>query len=76
MITIRCAKCKAKLLKYDKVGKGRVLRCWHDRIVHDYTLKNNNLVKCTCGNIIGKMNAHCIKMKQHEIIISGTITKK
>ena len=35
MLTIRCATCKTKLWKYDKIGHGEVLRChkvsiqWH-----------------------------------------------
>lgn len=36
MLTIRCAKCKSKLWKYDKIGQGEVLRCHKARITKWY----------------------------------------
>lgn len=37
LLVIRCAACKNKLWKYDKIGKGEVLRCYKDRIVEFYS---------------------------------------
>ena len=36
MLTIHCAKCPTKLWKYDKIGKGAVLRCHKARITRQY----------------------------------------
>ena len=42
MITIRCAKCKSKIFEYIKIGKGKLLHCWKDRIIKDYSIQNGN----------------------------------
>jgi len=68
MITIRCAKCKHKVFKYLKIGKGRVLHCWKDRVVKDYSVRNESEVKCQCGNLIGIDEGRWVKMKQHSFI--------
>jgi len=68
MITIRCAKCKRKVFKYLKIGKGRVLHCWKHRIVKDYSVRNESEVKCQCGNLIGIDERRWVKMKQHSFI--------
>ena len=73
MLTIRCSKCKRKLFKYRKIGKGRVLRCWKDRIVEDYTVHEGDVVKCSCGNTIGLDKGLFIKMKQSAFTYSGTV---
>ncbi len=73
MLTIRCSKCKRKLFKYKKIGKGRVLRCWKDRIVEDYTVHEENLIKCPCGSTIGLDKGLFIKMKQRAFTYSGTV---
>lgn len=33
MIIIKCAKCREKICKYNKTGKGRIIRCWKTRIL-------------------------------------------
>lgn len=76
MITIKCAKCKRKIFKYLKIGKGQVWRCWKDRIRKDYSVRNGNMVKCQCGNLIGIEEDKWIKMKQNSFIYSGTKIKK
>ncbi|KPJ65692.1 MAG: hypothetical protein AMJ45_04755 [Syntrophobacter sp. DG_60] len=76
MITIKCAKCKRKIFKYLKIGKGRVWRCWKDRIRKDYSVRNGNMVRCQCGNLIGIEEGEWIKMKQNSFICSGTKIKK
>jgi hypothetical protein len=68
MITIKCAKCKHKVFRYIKIGKGRVLHCWKSRIVKDYSIHDGNEVKCQCGNLIGIDEGHWVKMRQHSFI--------
>jgi hypothetical protein len=33
VLILKCAACKKKLWKYDKIGPGEVLRCHKDRII-------------------------------------------
>ena len=73
MLTIKCAKCNAKLMKYQKIGNGKVLRCFKDRIVKDYTIKKDNLILCPhCSNVIGIDKGNLIKMNQGSFTYSGT----
>jgi hypothetical protein len=76
MIIVRCAKCKRKIFKYRKIGKGKLLHCWKDRLIEDYTLRKQNEVRCECGNLIGIDEGKWIKMKQHTFFYSGTINRK
>ncbi len=72
MLTIKCAKCRSKVFKYKKIGKGKVIRCWKDRIKEDYSVKEGNLIKCVCGSVIGIDEWLYIKMKSNAFIFSGT----
>ena len=72
MLTIKCAKCKGKVFRYLKIGKGRVLHCWKKRIIKDYSIHNGNRIVCQCGNLIGIDEGKWIKMKQKSFIYSGT----
>jgi len=72
MMIIKCAKCKRKVFKYTKIGKGKLWHCWKDRIVEDQSIHDEKIVKCNCGNIIGIDENKWIKLKQHSIQISGT----
>jgi len=65
ILTIRCTKCKSKIFRYLKIGKGRVLHCWKGRIIEDYSIHEGMEIKCQCGNIIGIDEEKWIKMKQH-----------
>ena len=76
MLTIKCAGCQAKIFKYQKFGKGRVLYCWDARIVKDYSCRENDQVKCACGAVVGTKINKGVKMKQNAFIISGTRTKR
>ena len=76
MITIKCAKCRQKLYKYHKVGKGKVLHCWDAKIIKDYTLIEDAVVCCTCRNIIGNRVAKGVRMKQNAFTWSGTVANK
>lgn len=71
MIIVRCAKCKRKIFKYRKIGKGKLLHCWKDRLIEDYTLRKQNEVRCECGNLIGIDEGKWIKMKQHTFFTQG-----
>ena len=62
IITIRCDKCKRKIFKYEKVGRGHILRCYKKRILEDYTVHEGSIIKCSCGNIIGVDRERFIKM--------------
>ncbi|WP_281212241.1 hypothetical protein [Shewanella insulae] len=36
-VEILCAQCKARLFKYQKGGKGALVKCFKERIVTDHT---------------------------------------
>jgi hypothetical protein len=65
MMVIKCTNCKRKVFRYEKIGKGRVLRCWKGRIVKDYSIRHGKEVKCQCGNLIGIDEGNWVKMRQH-----------
>jgi len=75
MVTVKCARCKSKIFKYLKVGRGRILHCWKGRIIEDYSVRNGSEIKCQCGNLIGIDEGKWIKMKQRSFICSGARTK-
>ena len=76
MIVIKCARCKGKIFKYLKFGKGRLLHCWKERVIEDYSVREGNEVKCRCGNLIGIDEGKWVKMKQHSFFYSGTRGRK
>lgn len=45
-VEIYCAKCKTKLLKYRKGGKGALIKCFKERIVDDLTLVPGQCPNC------------------------------
>ena len=73
MLTIKCSRCKSKLIKYLKIGKGKVLRCHKNRIKEWYELseENGNFI-CSCGNKIGIDQGRYIKMNRREFTYTGT----
>ena len=75
MLTVRCAKCKKKIFKYEKIGEGHLLRCWKSKIRRDYSVRDGREVKCPCGNLIGIEENNYINMKQHHFICSGSVTR-
>jgi hypothetical protein len=72
MIIIKCAKCRREVFKYLKVGEGRLLHCWRERIIEDSSVRDGNEVRCQCGNLIGIDEGKWIKLKQHSFTYSGT----
>jgi len=72
MLTIKCSACKAKIFKYKKIGKGRVLNCYKERISKDYSKRKENKIKCKkCGKVIGIDQGKRIRMKQSAFTTSG-----
>lgn len=78
MLIIRCAACKNKLWKYDKIGQGKVLRCYKTRIERFYSgiIKVANKVKCPCGKDIGIDKGTFIKMDPKAFVYKGTKRNK
>ena len=77
MLTIRCAGCKRKLWKYEKIGKGEVLRCHKDRIARTYQMdQEGTKVVCACGKQIGNDKGRYIGMISGAFTYSGTKQSK
>ena len=72
MLTIKCARCKQKIFRYVKIGKGKLWHCWKERIIEDFSIHKEKKVLCKCGNLIGIDEEKWIKLKQHSFTHSGT----
>jgi hypothetical protein len=73
VLVLRCAACKKKLWKYDKIGPGEVLRCHKARIIKKYAFTaRNHKIQCTCGKDIGIDKGTFIKMIAKTFTYSGT----
>ncbi len=73
MLVLRCAACKRKLWKYDKIGQGEVLRCHKDRIKkHYFWQQDGHKIKCLCGKDIGIDKGSFIKMVAKAFTYTGT----
>ncbi len=62
IIIIRCNRCKQKIYRYQKIGRGHILRCYKKRILEDHSVHEGKIVKCSCGNKIGVDKGRFIKM--------------
>lgn len=76
ILTIKCAKCKSKVLKYKKIGSGQVLRCWESKIRHIYGELSNDKLYCPdCKNLMGTVKTdreeNYVKMEQSQFTFSG-----
>ncbi len=78
MLTIKCADCKTKIMKYKKIGKGKVLRCYRDRItrLYDYEVEGDKLKCGNCGKVIGDIDETQVNMNQTAFTFSGHKIKK
>ena len=77
MLILKCAACKKKLWKYDKIGAGEVLRCHKDRIKKIYAYKRGeDKIKCPCGKDVGIDKGTYIKMIGKAFTYSGTKRNK
>ena len=73
MLIIRCAACKKKLWRYDKIGPGEVLRCHKDRITKMYGAEvKDTRIQCPCGKDIGLDKGGYYKMIAKRFTYSGT----
>jgi len=73
MLTLKCAACKKKLWRYDKIGPGEVLRCHKSRIDKMYQpIDLSGKVSCQCGNVVGIDKGGFIKMVAKAFTYSGT----
>ncbi len=73
MLTIKCAACKAKIWRYDKIGQGEVLRCHKDRIkkVFQFEAKGHKIY-CCCGKEVGIDKGSFYKMISKAFTSKGT----
>nr|WP_167940967.1 hypothetical protein [Desulfobaculum xiamenense] len=72
MLTIRCARCKTKLWKYNKLGKGEVLRCHKARIERMLdAIAENGKILCPCGETIGFDKGTFYRMVRKAFVYSG-----
>ncbi|MCG8334479.1 MAG: hypothetical protein MJE63_08170 [Proteobacteria bacterium] len=74
MLTIKCAACKTKIWRYDKIGPGEVLRCHKARIDKAYMQHSaiKGKIHCTCGKPIGIDKGSFYKMIPKAFTYSGT----
>ncbi|BCO08377.1 hypothetical protein GF1_07530 [Desulfolithobacter dissulfuricans] len=73
MLIIRCAACKRKLWRYDKIGPGEVLRCHKDRIKKIFGAQiRDGRVYCSCGKDIGIDKGSFYKMIAKAFTYRGT----
>ncbi len=77
MLVIRCAACRKKLWRYDKIGPGEVLRCHKKRMGKVYTMVvDGNRVLCSCGKVVGIDKGSFIKMIGKAFTYRGTKRNK
>ncbi|MBS1112591.1 MAG: hypothetical protein H6Q92_353 [Nitrospirae bacterium] len=74
MLVLRCTACRKKLWRYEKIGKGEVLRCHKTRIVRDYgnCLTDGQRIYCSCGKSIGIDKGNYYKMIGCAFTYAGT----
>jgi hypothetical protein len=73
VLLIKCAGCRRKLWKYEKIGAGEVLRCHKKRIDKIYgCAQEEDRVRCRCGKPIGIDKGSYIKMIGNAFTYSGT----
>jgi hypothetical protein len=73
MLILKCAACKRKLWRYDKIGPGEVLRCHKARIQKMYNSQmNDQKIQCSCGKDIGIDKGTFYKMIAKAFTYSGT----
>ncbi|MFC1523643.1 hypothetical protein ACFL6N_02510 [Thermodesulfobacteriota bacterium] len=72
MLVIKCAACREKLFRYDKIGPGEVLRCHRSRIGKTYSAyESHGRLCCPCGKHIGIDKGSFFKMIAKAFTSSG-----
>ena len=61
-MNLKCPDCKRKIMKYKKIGKGFLLRCYKTKIKKNNLLQKGNEYFCKCGLRIGIDENSYIKM--------------
>lgn len=73
MLLIRCSSCRTKLWKYNKLGKGEVLRCHKTRISRMLKgVETEGGISCPCGQAVGIDKGTYYKMIRSAFTYSGT----
>ena len=73
MLILKCAACKKKLWRYDKIGPGEVLRCHKARIDKMYNSEHDgHKIRCPCGKEVGIDKGSFYKMVAKAFTYSGT----
>ncbi|MBF0381004.1 MAG: hypothetical protein HQL69_08295 [Magnetococcales bacterium] len=77
MLTIKCAACRRKLWKYQKLGNGEVIRCHKARIKRMYdTNERDGKIFCACGRPIGIDKGSHFNMDRRAFTYSGKKVSK
>ncbi len=77
MLTVKCAACRKKLWKYNKLGQGEVVRCHKERISKWYdVLEKDGKIYCTCGKVIGIDKDTFYSMIKNSFTYAGTKVNK
>ncbi len=77
MLTMKCAGCRKKLWKYQKLGKGEVLRCHKARISTLYDVEEREgKIYCSCGRVIGIDKGSFYSMVKNAFTYSGEKVNK
>ncbi len=72
MLVLKCAACKKKLWRYDKIGPGELLRCHKARIDKIYACnKEADTISCRCGRQVGIDKGSYYKMITKNFTASG-----
>ena len=73
MLVLKCAACKKKLWRYDKIGQGELLRCHKARIDKFYGCEEKEgKMQCRCGRPIGIDKGSYYKMISKAFTASGS----
>ena len=82
MLTLKCAKCKRKLWKYEKIGKGEVIRLHKDRITKHYfdidlkKLTMDEKLLCVCGQPLCHNKGSCMTLVKNGVLTTGSKVNK
>ncbi len=77
MLTVKCAACRRKLWKYQKLGQGEVLRCHKERISKMYEVEERDgKIYCPCGKVLGIDKDSYYSMVKGSFTYAGTKVNK
>lgn len=77
ILLISCGVCKTEIVKYQKLGKGNLLRMHIDRIIESYVNFSQELICPNCGNKLGsKITLKKENKEVYKMIRSSFNTKK